>query len=419
MTVRNLDYLFHPRSIAVIAEPEEAAHYAEVVRANLSAAGFPGDVRVDSAKKPAFFRLGAGMQIDDLPQAPDLAIVCAALDHVPSIVAQLASRGTRAALVGPWRWHRMTGSQIQAARQAILAAAQPSLLRVLGPGSGGLAVPARGLNASASPVPIRAGKIALVSQSTAVTAAILDHASSREIGFSTVVHLGTSLDVDLADVLDWLASDPETRSIVVHFDALPDGRKFMTAARAAARHKPVVCIRSQRVGGGPPTASEVDDAALRRAGWVRIETLADVFDAVEAMAHARPMLGERLLIVANGHGLGQLAADTLLRRGGQLGELSSEVSSRLRELLPTRSRPANPLALPADAVPETWGTALETLLGDSGSDAVLTVCSPSPFAPGAAVAAAICQAARDSDRNVFTCWVGGSGMRDALEHAAS
>ena len=424
MSVRNLEFLFHPRSIAVIAEAEEPGRYAEVVLANLSGAAFPGTVSFASAKKPAFFLLRSAVQIGELPQVPDLAIICAALDNVPSIISQLAARGTRAAIIGPWRWHRMVGNQVQAARKAILEAAQPTLMRVLGPGSGGLVVPARGVNASASPVPISGGKIALVSQSTAVLAAILDRACSKGIGFSTVVHLGTSIDVDLADVLDWLATDAETRSILVHFDSLPAGRKFMSAARAAARHKPVVCIRSQRAESGrsvrgPVTTEAVDDAALRRAGWVRIDTLGDLFDAVEAMARARATLGERLLILANGHGLGQIAADTLLRCGGQLGELTPDVARHLAGLLPTRSLPGNPLALPADVTPATWGAALSALLADGSRDAVMTVCSPSPFAPSSAVATAISDAARDSVRNVFTCWVGGSGMREAQQLAAS
>ena len=424
MTVRNLEFLFRPESVAVVAEPDQPSRYAEVVLANLAVGGFSGPVISVSVRKRSLFSIGADVRIGELAVVPDLAIICAALDKVPSIISQLGARGTRAVIVGPWLWHRMNRGQVLAARKAILEAARPYLMRVLGPGSGGLVVPAAGLNASAAPVAITPGKIALVSQSTAVTAAVLDRANSKGIGFSTVLHLGASVDIDLADVLDWLTADQDTRSILVQFDSLPCGRKFMSAARAAARRKPVVSIRSGRVEtsgtpSGPFTADEVYDAALRRAGWVRIDTLGDLFEAAEAMARVRPMRGERLTILANGHGLGRIAGDTLLRSGGQLGTLSKDTAKHLGQLLPTRSTLGNPLALPADVTPANWAAALAAVLADDDTDAVLTVCSPSPFAPSTEVAEAICTVSQESERNVFTCWVGGSAMLEAQRIAAA
>ena len=424
MTVRNLEFLFRPQSVAVIAEPDEPSRYAEVVLANLAGASFPGPVLSLTTRKRSLFTFGADPRLGELEVVPDLAILCAALDRVPSLIAQLGARGTRAVIVGPWLWHRMNANQILAARQAIVEAARPYLIRVLGPGSGGLVVPARGLNASAAPVAVMPGKIALVSQSTAVTAAVLDRAQSKGIGFSTVLHLGAGIDIDLADVLDWLAADPATQSILVQFDEVAAGRKFMSAARAAARNKPVVAIRSRRVDsgcapGGPFPADEVYEAALRRAGWVRIDTLGHLFEAVEAMARVRPMSGERLTILANGHGLGRIAGEALLRSGGQLGTLSRATAKQLDGILQTRSPLGNPLALPADITPAKWAAALAVVLADEDTEAVLTVCSPSPFAPSAEVAAAICEVSRQTGRNVFTAWVGGSAMLEAQRIAAA
>ncbi|HQR58658.1 MAG TPA: CoA-binding protein, partial [Azonexus sp.] len=230
MTVRNLEFLFHPASVAVVAEPDEPSRYAEVVLANLAAGGFSGPVVSVGARKRSLFHMGDDVRVGELDVVPDLAIICASLDRVPSIISQLGARGTRAVIVGPWMWHKIDSGAIAKARQAILEAARPHLMRVLGPGSGGLVVPAIGLNASAAPVAISPGKIALVAQSTAVTAAVLDRAASKGIGFSTVLHLGAGLDVDLADVLDWLAADPDTKSILVQFDEVSGGRKFMSAA---------------------------------------------------------------------------------------------------------------------------------------------------------------------------------------------
>ncbi|MGB5009217.1 MAG: CoA-binding protein, partial [Candidatus Dechloromonas phosphoritropha] len=424
MTVRNLEFLFRPASMAVVAEPDEPSRYAEVVLANLAAGGFNGPLMSVSARKRSLFHMGDDVRLGEFDVVPDLAIICASLDLVPSIIAQLGARGTRAVIVGPWMWHKMSSDAIAKARQAILEAAQPYLMRILGPGSGGLVVPARGLNASAAPVSIMPGKIALVAESTAVTAAVLDRAYSKGIGFSTVLHLGASLDVDLADVLDWLAADPETKSILVQFDEVSGGGKFMSAARAAARNKPVVTFRGGPVhgrnqGGGPFTVVDVYEAALRRAGWVSIDTLGDLFEAIEAMARVRPLRGESLTILANGHGLGRIAGDTLLRSGGQLGKLPSATIKHLEGLLQTRSALSNPLALPLDVTATNWGAAITAVLADSDTENVLTVCSPSPFAQSAEVAAAICEVSRKTERNVFTCWVGGTAMLEAQRIAAA
>ena len=424
MTVRNLEFLFRPASVAVVAEPDEPSRYAEVVLANLTAGGFNGSIVSVSARKRSLFYMGDDVRVGKLNVVPDLAIICASLDRVPSIIAQLGALGTRAVIVGPWMWHKMSSGAIAKARKAILEAAQPYLMRVLGPGSGGLVVPAIGLNASATPVSITSGKIALVAQSTAVAAAVLDRAASKGIGFSTVLHLGAGLDVDLPDVIDWLAADPDTKSILVQFDEVSAGRKFMSAARAAARNKPVVTIRSGSVqgrpqGGVPFSAADVYEAALSRAGWVSIDTLADLFEAIEGMARVRPLRGESLTILANGHGLGRIAGDTLLRSGGQLGKLSAGTVKRLEEQLQTRSALANPLALPADITAPNWGAALKTVLADSRTENVLTVCSPSPFAPSTEVAEAICEVSRETECNVFTCWVGGAAMLEAQKIAAA
>ncbi|MCM2290414.1 MAG: GNAT family N-acetyltransferase [Sulfuritalea sp.] len=425
MTVRNLEFLFRPQSVAVVAALDARKHYAEVVLRNLAAGGFSGPVVPVTVKKHSVLGIAAHVHIDELEVAPELAVICAALGEVPQIISQLGARGTRAVIVGPSLRTRMNSRQVLEVRQSILDAARPWLMRVLGPGSGGVVVPGSGLNASIAPVVATPGKIALITQSAAIAAAVLDRAGSKGIGFSSVLHLGTGIDIDLADALDWLAADPDTEAILVQFETVSGGRKFRSAARAAARNKPVVAIRSgggsegQRAASRPFTTDDVYDAALRRAGWIRIETLDDMFDAAEAMARVRPMAGDRLTIVANGRGLGQIAADALLQSGGRLAPLSHDTAHKLGALLHTGAPAGNPVALPADVTPAQWGAALATLLADPATDALLTVCSPSPFAASAEVATAICQVAQHAERNVFTCWVGGSEMLEAQRIAAA
>jgi len=424
MTVRNLEFLFHPRSVAVVAEAAEQGCYADVVLRNLAAGGFSGTVTPVAAKKHSLFGIGTHVHLSQLAAAPDLAVVCAPLRDVAGIVAELGKRGTRAVIVGPSLREKLGEAQVAAARKAILDAARPQLVRVLGPGSGGLVVPSGRLNASVAPVMAGRGKIALVVQSAAIAAAALDRAAGKGIGFSAVVHLGAGLDVDLADVLDWLAEDPETEAILVQFETAPAGRKFMSAARAAARNKPIVAMRGEHVDNRagkalPFRGDDVYESALRRAGWIRIDTLEDLFDAAEAMARVRPLRGERLAIVGNGRGLGRIAAATLLNHGGRLARLAPETAQKLAGLMRTGAPPDNPLALPPDLSPAHWTAALEALAADTGIDAVLTVYSPSPFASGTDVAAAIGAAAAQTAKNIFSCWVGGSAMQEAQQVAAA
>lgn len=422
MTVRNLQYLFRPRAVAVVAEADEPSRYAAAVRRNLQQAGFAGPLLSLEAVRRPRFRFGPRVRVEESEVAPDLAIVCSRLENMPEIVAQLGERGTRAVIIGPSLRERMTGLELASLRKDILAAARPNLVRVLGPGSGGLVVPALGLNASVAPVPVLPGKIALVTQSTAIGSAVIDRAVSRRIGFSTALHLGTSLDVDLADVLDWLAEDPETERILVQFDSVPAGRKFMSAARAAARNKPVVAIRGGRMAASPaltPFApDDVYDVALRRAGWVPIATLEDVFEAAEAMHRVRPMGGERLAIIANGHGLGSIAATTLVNAGGSLAVPGRDTLKKLSRILQTQAPLGNPLALPPDIQPAGWAAALQAVLDDDSADTVLTICVPSPFAASADIATAVSRVASGTGRNVFTCWVGGESMEEAQRIAA-
>ena len=257
-------------------------------------------------------------------------------------------------------WHKMRRSEIAAARQGILEAAQPSLMRLLGPGSGGLVVPGSGLNASATPVPIKPGKIAVLSQSTTIIA----------------------------------------------------------AGRNAGRNKPLVAIHCGRLAAvdatdGPLRAEDVFQAALRRAGWVSVDTLGALFEAVEAIARVRPQRGDSLAILGNGHGPGRIAAETLLRAGGRLGDLSPATLRHFEKRLQTRSHLSNPLALPPGMRADGWAAALSAMLADSRTDTVLTVCPPSPFVASDEVATALRAVSRQSQHEVLTAWIVGGAMLQA------
>ena len=307
----------------------------------------------------------------------------------------------------------------------MLAAAKPHLLRILGPNCVGLLIPALGLNASFAHTGALPGKIAFVSQSGALATAVLDWAKSRGIGFSKFVSLGDSADVDCGDVLDYLGSDAETHAILLYVESITAVRKFMSAARAAARNKPVLVLKAGRAAeGGRAAAShtgalagsdDVYDAAIRRAGMLRVFSTDGLFDAVETLARARPLTGDRLAIMTNGGGPGVMATDALIGAQGRLAALSQETLSRLDAILPPAWSRGNPVDIIGDAPIGRYVQTLQILLDDPQSDAVLFIHAPTAIVPSAEIAAAVVPVVKQAQRNVLACWLGGDAVKEAAD----
>jgi acyl-CoA synthetase (NDP forming)/RimJ/RimL family protein N-acetyltransferase len=350
--------------------------------------------------------------IRGLPAAPDLAVIASPPPEVPALVAALAARGTRAAVITS----RVTGQErSEQLQQAILDAAKPTCMRILGPGCLGLMVPGHGLNVSFAERPPVAGNLALIAQSGGVLNSVLDWAGSRNIGFSHLIATGDMADVDVGDLLDYLAMDRHTRAILLHLEALSEARKFLSAARAAARARSVVVIKAGRYPeavrpprrpDAPVGADAVYRAAFRRAGMLEIETLDEVFDAVESLATDLDVAGDRLAIVSDSAGMAVLALDALLAGGGRPAALAPETIGKLDRVLPAHWSGKNPVDLIGDAPGERYGQALDAVLADSGNDAVLVVRCPSALADGLDAAEATVAAARRHRRPLLTSWVG-------------
>ena len=428
MSVRNLNRLFAPRSVALIGASERPGSLGATLLRNLTAGGFRGTVHPVNPKYSALAGLPVVASVSELAAAPDLAVICTPPATVPPIIRQLGEKGTRAAIVLSAGLAQARDERGRSLKQAMLDAANPYLLRILGPNSAGLLAPNLGLNASIAQSGALPGRIAFVSQSGALMTGVLDRAHSRGIGFSHFVALGDSSDVDLGDVLDYLASDGATGSILLYVEHLRYARKFMSAARAAARSKPTLVLKAGRAGGGVRAAAsesgalagmdDVFEAAIRRAGMLRVYTTEQLFAAVETLAHARPLHGERLAIVANGAGPGVLAADALVCGGGALAGLAPQTAERLAGLLPAGSQAANPVNLFGDAAPERYRQALEILLQDPGADAILVIHSPTATVASTDIAEAIAPLARAASRNVLSCWLGGDSLAPAREIAS-
>lgn len=421
MSVRNLSYLFRPQSIAMIGASDRPGSVGATVYRNLLNGGFAGPVYAVNPRHAKVAGHRAYKNIASLPKTPDLAVIATPAVTVPGIVRELAAHGTRAAVI---LTAGMSGGRDETGRsltQAALEAARGDLLRILGPNCVGMLVPGLGINASFAHTGAHKGQLAFVSQSGGLTTAVLDWANSRGIGFSHFISLGDAADVDFGDIIDYLASDPDTRAILLYVEAIRSARKFMSAARAAARNKPVLVVKSGRVPEGARAAAthtgalagsdDVYDAAIRRAGMLRVDTVADLFGAVETLARAPAMRDGGLAIVTNGGGAGVMAADALGLKGGRLAELSSGTLSLLDAALPVTWSHGNPVDIIGDAPVARYVAALEALIAEPGAAAILLIQVPTAIVASADIARACVPVA--AGRRVLACWLGGAAQQEA------
>ncbi len=423
MPIRNLNKLFYPRSVAVIGANNAGGDPGHVVMNNLLRGGFEGPIMPVSADKQAIAGVLAYRDVGALPITPDLAVLAIEQARVPATLYELGERGTRAAIVlgpGPLKTGGTGDRDLHA---AVRDTARPFGMRVLGPNCLGLMVPHIGLNASGAHRPADTGGVAFVSQSAAICTAVLDWVGRRDIGFSHFVSLGEAADVDFADILDYLGSDPMTRAILLFVESIHHGRAFMSAARGASRNKPVLVIKAGRVPQGQFLAAQrshapigddaVFDAAIRRAGMLRVFSFGELFAAVETLAKAKPLKGDRLAILANGYGMAIMAADTLLTKDGRLAELSAETIAKLDQVLPNAGPRCNPLSVSTDAPPVSYADAARILLAAPEVDAVMVLHVPTALASSSEAARGVIQVAKETRGAVLTSWMGGDTVEPA------
>ena len=420
MSIYRLDTLFAPRSVALIGASPQPRSVGNVVLNNLKRGGFAGRLWLVNPNYAEIDGLPCVPAVADLPERSDLAIVATPTATVPDIVRQLGERGTRTCVIittgadeGPEGVARL--------REAVAQTARPFSMRIIGPDSIGITVPRAKLDASIGAALAQAGDLALVSQSGSVITSIVDWANRHNIGFSAVVATGDMADVDFADLLDWFALDYKTRAILLYVEAIQDAAKFMSAARAAARSKPVVVIkpglshdsvRRSSHAGSLAGADAVYDAAFRRAGLLRVRDLGEMFDAAETLSRLKPFHGKRLAVTSNGVGPAILAMDRLVERGGIPAKLTPETMTKLGEILPPRASRDNPVDLGASAGAERYRGSVEALLADAGVDAVLVMNAPTALGDAKEAAAGVVAAveghrkASFRPKPVLAAWLG-------------
>ncbi|MDM5152142.1 bifunctional acetate--CoA ligase family protein/GNAT family N-acetyltransferase [Aeromonas salmonicida] len=382
MKPSGLDRLFKPHSIAVIGastDPQKAGH---VVIRHLLAGQFKGPILPVSPHNKAIAGVLAYPDIASLPLSPDLAIICTKRERVLPLIEALGKKGAGAAII-------LAADFSQEEREQLQRLSSQYGIRLLGPNSMGMLLPAQGINASFSPIAAKPGQVAFVSQSAAVSTTILDWAKQHELGFSAFISLGDHCDIDFGQLLDQLSRDGTTRAILLYMDKLHDARHFLSAARAASRNKPILVLKSGRHDPAKGL-DNVYDAAIRRAGMLRVRDTHELFAAVETLSHSLTLKGERLAIISNGRGLANMAVDVLLERGGKLAMPPKDIGS--------------------DADITAYQQALDTLLQGNEADAILLIHAPSLTARGAELARSLIDYLRQHPRarrfNILTNWAG-------------
>ncbi|MCB1851264.1 MAG: GNAT family N-acetyltransferase [Gammaproteobacteria bacterium] len=426
MSTRNLDKLFAPQSVAVIGASNRPNAVGTVVMRNLLQGGFQGPVMPVNPKRKAVAGVLAYPDVASLPITPEMAIICTPPQTIPMLIDDLGLKGTHAIIC----LTAGLGGVIdeQSGRKVIDLVDQKARaldIRILGPNCVGALVPGIKLNASFAHLPARPGKIAFVSQSGALCTAVLDWARTHNVGFSHFLSLGDKIDVDFADVIDYLGSDPGTRAILLYIESVRNGRKFISAARSASRNKPIIVIKSGRAAEGARAAAShtgalagmdaVYDTVIRRAGMLRVCNIGELFAAVETLARAKPLTGESLAIMTNGGGIGVMAVDDLIELGGKLSDLSDQTITALDTVLPVNWSRANPVDIIGDAPGERYAAAAEILTAAPEVDALLAMHAPVATASPTDAARAVINAARKTRCNVLTSWVGGEAVEPARQ----
>lgn len=417
MSTRHLDAFLAPESVALIGASRRQGSVGAVTRENLK--DFPGRTFWVNHHMESHPEAGIYSEVSQLPEAPELAVIAVPAAGVPQVVADLGKLGTRATVVlSSGFGEASAGAAGKALVKRVLQAASETGMRILGPNCIGMLAPHCNLNASFAQRLPPSGRIAFLSQSGAVLTTLIDWATARDIGFSALVSMGEMADVDVADWLDYLAMDARTGAILLYLESVTNARKFMSAARQAARLKPVIVLKSGRApasaraaashSGALAGADGVFDAALRRAGALRVPTLMQMLEAAETLAYAQSLRGDTLALLTNGGGIGVLAADQLVAAGGHVAKLEASTHEALDAVLPPAWSHDNPVDIIGDADAERYRDALKILLKAPEIDAVAAMCCPTGLVDATTVAQGVADELEEhpGHKPVLASWLG-------------
>ncbi|HVN43170.1 MAG TPA: GNAT family N-acetyltransferase [Steroidobacteraceae bacterium] len=417
-----LETVFRPGSLALIGASDTPGTLGDLVRRNLEDGGYAGVVHFVSTSHEQIGGKPVFKSVLDLPKPVDAAVIVTPAPTVPGLLADCAKRGIRGAIVVSGGF-REIGEEGRGLEQQIRKVVREGGIRVLGTNSLGVVRTESRMNAACGPAMPLPGRMALVSQSGALCSAMLDWARLRHIGFSTVISTGHATDVDVSEILDFLVRDSATDSIVLFMESVGNARRFMSALRAAARVKPVVVMKAGRHADRTDAAAfhtgalvggdDVFDAAMRRAGVLRINSFYDLLNAAATLGAGVRVRGRRIAIVSNAGGPGAMAADHVMDRSLKLATLSPKTLEDLRAMLPAGAELGNPFYLRGEATAEQFATATRMCFEDPGVEEVLAILTPHATTQPETVAKAVIEVASKTRKPLFTCWLGGDSVADS------
>ncbi|HKF86201.1 MAG TPA: bifunctional acetate--CoA ligase family protein/GNAT family N-acetyltransferase [Candidatus Limnocylindrales bacterium] len=416
-----LDAIFHPSSIAVIGATEKAGSVGRTILWNLLSNPFGGTVYPVNPTRPAILGVKAYGSVGAIGEPVDLAVIVTPANTVPKLITECGEAGVRGVIVISAGFKEVGPEGVELERQ-VLQAARRHGIRVVGPNCLGVMNPIDGMNATFASGIANPGRVGFVSQSGALLTAILDWATHEDVGFSSIVSLGSMLDVGWGDVIDYLGDDPSTDSIVIYMETIGDARAFLSAAREVAMTKPIIVIKPGRTAQAAKAAAshtgsltgsdDVLDAAFRRAGVLRVDSISELFEVSEILAKQPRPLGRKLSIVTNAGGPGVIATDALIRGGGQLTDLGTETMEALNRVLPAVWSHNNPIDIIGDAPPERYAKALEVAAADPAADGLLVILTPQAMTDPTETARALVRHAHIEGKPVLASWMGGADVAE-------
>jgi acetyltransferase len=418
----SLDSFFRPQSVAVFGASAKAGSVGNILMRNLLENPFGGVLFPINPKRSAVLGIHCYPNLAAVPEKVELAVIATPAATVPNLVRDCVENGVAAAIIISAGFAEL-GAEGRQLEDEIRSIAHDKM-RIVGPNCLGIIHPPSNLNASFAAAMAPRGRVALLSQSGAICTAILDWARQAHVGFSSFVSVGSMLDVDFTDLIDYFADDSDTRSIVLYMESIGDVRKFLSAARSASRAKHVIVVKAGRHEAGARAAAShtgalagadaVFDAAFRRAGVLRVTTIPDLFDMSEILAMQPPPSGPGLAIITNAGGPGVMGADALMLGGGQLASLHPETLATLNASLPPFWSHANPIDILGDATPERYRLAVEVCGKDPNVQGVLVLLTPQAMTDPTETARQLQSFARLPNKPLLACWMGGESVREGI-----
>ena len=414
-----LDAIFAPKTVAVIGASEKPGSVGRNLLWNLITNPFGGTVFPINPQHSSILGIKAYSTIFDVPEKIDLAVIATPASTVPKIIADGVDAGIKGAIIISAGFKEV-GEKGLALEQEILQQAHRGKIKIIGPNCLGVMNPISGLNATFASKMALPGTVGFISQSGALCTSVLDWSLQENVGFSAFISIGSMLDIGWGDLIYYLGDDPHTKSIVIYMESIGDARSFLSAAREVALTKPIIVIKAGRTTAAAKAAAShtgaltgndaVLDAAFRRCGVLRVNSISDLFDMSEVLAKQPRPQGSRLTILTNAGGPGVLATDTLIENGGELAAISPEIMSSLNEILPPQWSHNNPIDILGDADPQRYKKALEIITKDPNSDGLLVILTPQAMTDPTQIAEQLKPYVQMSGKPILASWMGGADV---------